>query len=588
VKSFFILIFAGFFSVLVFAQEVQNVKVCANELCSNSISVKPDVALQIVNSILAEGKENSLIKFCDFSQKERVCKSNHILFWNFSLLPPFLPQYTTINSLNFTKAEDGKFFYSIKAATFGISVLCNKVEALFALKESQVVLDSTNYCNWLGVGNIVSNLKIKVKEIYPLEKRLLADLTAGIIGTGIGTTSGLAQLSFEGFDWITASLLIKETSTDEQGSSLFAGLETKVITPVNQASIGASNGGDTALKEAALKEAALKEAALKEAALKEAALKEAALKEAALKEAALKEATLKEAALKEAALKEAALKEAALKEAALKEAALKEAALKKNTAPTSVVEVFSQARLNKETLVAPSKVDSSSRMKLTALIIGNGGYKSGFLKNPRNDAEEIAKKLTKFNFDVTAVYDTSREKLIQALDSYSHKSKDSDVSIFFYAGHGVQVNGMNYLIPVDMDLGSVSQVTLRGIPLNNVIEEFMPSKTKLIFLDACRDNPMLLSKTRNMSRGLAPVNVPSGTLIAFSTKDGSVAQDGDDKHSPFTAALLKHLDAPDDISVVLRKVRTEVKRITNGNQEPWDYGSLEGGSLVLSKIGFNN
>ena len=106
--------------------------------------------------------------------------------------------------------------------------------------------------------------------------------------------------------------------------------------------------------------------------------------------------------------------------------------------------------------------------------------------------------------------------------------------------------------------------------------------------DACRDNPLLMSKTRNLTRGLAPVNVPSGTLIAFSTKDGSVAQDGEDKNSPFTTALLKHLDAPEDISVVLRKVRTEVKKLTNGNQEPWDYGSLEGGSLVLSKIGFNN
>ena len=459
-----------------------------------------------------------------------------------------IPSYSTINSFNYVKNDDGKLLYSVKASTYGIPTLCSKVEVSFVLKESQIILDTTNYCNWLVVGNIVANVNIKVKEIYPLEKKLLVDFYAGIVGTGFGRTSGLAVMSFVGFEWATAAQLIKEIRTDEQGASLFAGLDLKVITPVNQALIGTSNGGDTAFKEAALKEAALKEAALKEA----------------------------------------SLKEASLKEASLKEAALKEAALKKNTAPTSVVEVFSQARLNKETSVAPSKVDSSSRMKLTALIIGNGGYKSGYLKKPRNDAEEIAKKLTKFNFDVTSVYDTSREKLIQALDLYSHKSKDSDVSIFFYAGHGVQVNGMNYLIPVDMDLGSVSQVTLRGIPLNNVIEEFMPSKTKLIFLDACRDNPMLLSKTRNMSRGLAPVNVPSGTLIAFSTKDGSVAQDGDDKHSPFTAALLKHLDAPDDISVVLRKVRTEVKRITNGNQEPWDYGSLEGGSLVLSKIGFNN
>ena len=507
-------------------------KVCANESCSNSILVKPDIALQIVNSILAEGKENSLINLCDFSQEKRLCNSK-IVVWNISTLPPFIPNYTTISSLNFANTEDGKFFYSLKANNFGISILCNKVEALFALKESQVILESNNYCNWLGIGNVISNTKIKVKEIYPLEKRLLADFTISMIGTSIGTKSGLVQLSFEGFDWITSYRLIKEISTDELGPSLFASLETNVITPVNQASISASNGGYTALKEASLKEAALKEASLKES-------------------------------------------------------ALKEAALKKNTEPTSVVEVFSQARLNKETSASPSKFDSSSRIKLTALVIGNGGYKNGFLKNPRNDAEEIAKKLTKFNFDVTVVYDTSRDKLIQALDIFSHKSKDSAVSIFFYAGHGVQVNGMNYLIPVDMDLRSVSQVTLRGIPLNNVIEEFMPSKTKLIFLDACRDNPILLSKTRNITRGLAPVNVPSGTLIAFSTKDGSVAQDGDDKHSPFTAALLKHLDAPDDISVVLRKVRTEVKRITNGNQEPWDYGSLEGGSLVLSKIGFNN
>jgi Caspase domain len=296
----------------------------------------------------------------------------------------------------------------------------------------------------------------------------------------------------------------------------------------------------------------------------------------------------KEAALKEAALKEAALKEAALKEAALKEAAYRDESSKKLTAINQNVEISTQARFSKEPAQSISRVDSISRVKLTALIIGNGSYKSGFLKNPRNDAEEISKKLAKFNFDATTVYDTSRDRLIQTLDAYSNKSRDSDVSILFYAGHGVQVNGMNYLIPVDMDLASVSQVTLRGIPLNNVIEEFMPSKTKLIFLDACRDNPLLLSKTRNLTRGLAPVNVPSGTLIAFSTKDGSVAQDGEDKNSPFTSALLKHLDAPEDISVVLRKVRTEVKKLTNGNQEPWDYGSLEGGSLILSKIGFNN
>jgi hypothetical protein len=234
VKSFFILIFAGFFSVLVFAQEAQNVKVCANESCSNSISVQPDVALQIVNSILAEGKENSLIKFCDFSEKERICKRDHVSLWNFSPFTP-IPSYSTINSFNYVKNDDGKLLYSVKASTYGIPTLCSKVEVSFVLKESQIILDTTNYCNWLVLGNIVANINIKVKEIYPLEKKLLVDFYAGIVGTGFGRTSGLAVMSFVGFEWATAAQLIKEIRTDEQGASLFAGLDIKVITPVNQA-----------------------------------------------------------------------------------------------------------------------------------------------------------------------------------------------------------------------------------------------------------------------------------------------------------------------------------------------------------------
>jgi len=552
------LIFLGGLLTPGFADQVQDIKLCKNKTCSNPVSIKPEFALQIVNSIIAEGKENSSIKFCEYSQKERACKSDHVGIWSFSTLPPFIPWYVKIHSLNYSKTEDGKFFYSAKATQVGISVLCSRFDATFLLKESQVVLDATQYCNWMAVGNVMSSLKVQVKEIYPLEKKLLVEFKVAVLGTGVGKVSELVELSFEGFDWVTAAQLIKE-----QPPILFANQDLKADIESNALQIVGTNPNNSAIKDDALKEATLKEAAIKEAALKE-------------------------AALKEAALKEAALKEAALKEAALKEAALKEEALRKNLKPIPTLSVVSQTQPNKDTSLATSPKIDASRMKLTALIIGNGGYKSGYLKNPKNDADEISKKLIKFNFDVTTVYDSSREKLIQALDSYSRKSRDSDVSIFFYAGHGVQVNGMNYLIPVDMDIASISQVTLRGIPLNNVIEEFMPSKTKLIFLDACRDNPMLAMNTRGINRGLAPVNVPSGTLIAFSTKDGSVAQDGDDKNSPFTAALLKHLDAPDDISVVLRKVRTEVKRITGGSQEPWDYGSLEGGSLVLSKIGFNN
>lgn len=130
------------------AQDALNVKVCKNESCTDAVSVNPEAALTILNSILTEGKENSVIKFCDFSQKERVCKRDYISIWNFSPLTP-IPHYTAINSINFSKKDDGKYFYFIKATTLGVSVLCSRVEASFILKESRVTLESTNYCNWL-------------------------------------------------------------------------------------------------------------------------------------------------------------------------------------------------------------------------------------------------------------------------------------------------------------------------------------------------------------------------------------------------------------------------------------------------------
>ena len=234
VKSFYILFFAGFFSAFVFAQVEQNIKVCKDVSCSNSISVKPEFALKLVNSIISEGKENSLIKFCEYSQKERVCKTDHIGLWNISTLPPFIPYYAKINSFNYAKTENGKIFYSIKTTALGVSALCGNVEGSFALKESQIILDASNYCNWLGIGNLVANINIKVKEIYLNEKKLLVDLTAGIIGTGVGKTSSLAQLSFEGYDWITAAQLVGEINLNGQTPLSFAGQYIKIDAPANQ------------------------------------------------------------------------------------------------------------------------------------------------------------------------------------------------------------------------------------------------------------------------------------------------------------------------------------------------------------------
>ena len=224
-------------------------------------------------------------------------------------------------------------------------------------------------------------------------------------------------------------------------------------------------------------------------------------------------------------------------------------------------------------------------LSVHAIVIGNGAYQgSGRLDNPINDARAISAKLKRMGFKVTTVENADRNKLVSSLVKFSSSAAESDLTLFFYAGHGVQISGTNYMLPTDTNLNQIGGVALHGISLNSVVEQFLPGKTKLVFLDACRDNPLLQVASRSVSRGLAPISVSQGTLISYATKDGSVAADGDGKNSPFTKALLQHIDSPEDIAVVLRKVRDQVMRDTGGQQQPWEYGSLSGGSLILSAI----
>ena len=158
----------------------------------------------------------------------------------------------------------------------------------------------------------------------------------------------------------------------------------------------------------------------------------------------------------------------------------------------------------------------------------------------------------------------------------------------FYLGHVIQYNGINNIILADMSTDAVTaSIDFDAISTNQIIERYMRGKTKLVFLDACRDNP--LGRTFVASRGvgavnkgLAPMDVASGTLISYATKDGNVAADGVGKNSPYTESLLKYLDNCEDISLILRKVRQDVINKTKGQQVPWDYGSLVGGQLILS------
>ena len=230
-----------------------------------------------------------------------------------------------------------------------------------------------------------------------------------------------------------------------------------------------------------------------------------------------------------------------------------------------------------------------ARLSARALVIGNSNYTSfGALPNPRNDARAIAAKLRSFNIEVDLVLDADRDALVKALNDYSSRAAGRDVNILFYAGHGVQVEGTNYLVPTNMRADGISAgyIKLAGISLNAALD-YLPARTRLVFLDACRDNPASRSLVATRSAGnvgLAPMAAATGTLIAYATKDGATAEDGSGVNSPYTAALLAHLDAPTDIALVLRQVRQSVMRATSNRQEPWEYGSLVGEQLVLSRM----
>ena len=221
-----------------------------------------------------------------------------------------------------------------------------------------------------------------------------------------------------------------------------------------------------------------------------------------------------------------------------------------------------------------------------ALVIGNSAYPgSAKLTNPRNDAKAISAKLRSLGFKVTEVIDASRAQMVRSLSKFSEASEKADVTLLFYAGHGVQISGINYMIPVDTNLSDISEATLQAISLNSVVERYLPGKTKLVFLDACRDNPLMTASSRGVTRGLAPINVSEGTLISYATKDGQTAADGTgQKNSPYTAALLENLGDPQDIGIVMRTVRAKVMQRTDNRQQPWEYGSLTGGALVLTTI----
>ena len=232
--------------------------------------------------------------------------------------------------------------------------------------------------------------------------------------------------------------------------------------------------------------------------------------------------------------------------------------------------------------------DAAFADKRVAFVVGNGAYKNvAPLPNPAVDARSMAKLLRNVGFDVVEGSNLTRDKMTEKLLDFGKKAEGADVALFFYAGHGIAVNGTNYLLPVDADLKSEMDVKLgAAINIDLTLEQTMSdAKIKLVFLDACRDNPFAAKirsakATRSVSveSGLAEMKSSEGTLIAFATGPGQTALDGEaGTNSPFTRALLANIAAPGaEIQQAMTKVRAQVNEETGKNQLPWGHTNLIG------------
>jgi hypothetical protein len=236
----------------------------------------------------------------------------------------------------------------------------------------------------------------------------------------------------------------------------------------------------------------------------------------------------------------------------------------------------------------PAPLQGSAEMERLALLIGNSNYiHGGSLDNPVNDVRAIKKALEGLGFTVMKYEDCSQKTMKRAMDKFGRKLKGKNVGLFFYAGHGVQVRGHNYLLPADAKLDNANDAEYDCVRADRVLAkmEGAGSRTNIVILDACRDNPFERSWRRGTEgTGLAFMNAPSGSLIAYSTAPGKTALDGRGKNSPYTSALLQHLGTPNiTVLQMFQRVRSTVKDGSGGQQTPWESTSLMGNFYFASK-----
>jgi caspase domain-containing protein len=218
---------------------------------------------------------------------------------------------------------------------------------------------------------------------------------------------------------------------------------------------------------------------------------------------------------------------------------------------------------------------------MAALVIGNSDYPDGNnLKNPVNDASDLAAKLKSYGFDVTLALNRSAKDMDKHLKAFRKLLETNEVALFFFAGHGMQIEGANYLIAIDTDMETQEDAKYSSLSLDKVVDAMAKSSsgTRIIILDACRNNPWERKWHRGPSvRGLASVYAPKGTIIGFATSPGEVAYDGRGRNGTYTAALLEHIEAPDcSIETMFKRVRNTVAAASRGKQTSWEHTSLSG------------
>lgn len=224
-----------------------------------------------------------------------------------------------------------------------------------------------------------------------------------------------------------------------------------------------------------------------------------------------------------------------------------------------------------------------------ALVIGNGSYeKVPELPNPPRDAADIGRALERLNFKVTQVKNATASEMRKAVVDFGRTAEGAEMAIVFYAGHGMEVGGENWLIPISAELRSDADIESEAVSLRSInLQVSKARQLGLVILDACRNNPFAAKMKRSISiravpRGLAPTEPTDNVLVAYAARDGTTASDGDGKNSPFTTALLRHIETPGlEISFLFRRVRDDVMAATKREQQPFVYGSLSKEEIYL-------